>query len=502
MDLSNGIRFSITTMAPPYTRLLKPIFARRAAISLFDALTPSPSGLIFQPDTIAAVSRALAGFIHLAAAHKVSPDHILMFATEAMRRADNAGEILAAISNATGGLGVQILEPAVETLFGAVMGSRSGLVGVPKGALFLDLGGGSVQMTWVDTSVAGYETKAASAGSSMPYGAAKLMKILTEQPVDKQRVEVNTLQSGMATVFGVLCKQFPALGAIKAGYGKGDERALIDVYMCGGGFRGYGSMLMHTDDISPYPITSVNNYSVDGVHFKQTKRMEQVNASHDAKIFGMSKRRREQFPAILHVIEAFVQAVPNIGNVTFCGGSNRQGVLMMMMPPEIRESNPLEVLAGLTTEEKPVYDAALEILRGAMPAQFSGAGEPDAPANMLTVLQPGLGYLFLQMLWSRAGYSAEANASYALHNAAQRDSETPGLTHVARAILGYTVAVTTQGKLAPVDKILFDGFEAILHRQGQWASYLARYLATAARVLTNVVPCRPDSVEDMKRMIK
>ncbi|KAI1044678.1 hypothetical protein LB505_011287 [Fusarium chuoi] len=85
-----------------------------------------------------------------------------------MRRADNASEMLEAISSATNGLRVSILEPAVETLFGAVMGSRSGLVGVEGGALFLDLGGGSVQMTWVDTSKPNYEIDAARAGSSQP----------------------------------------------------------------------------------------------------------------------------------------------------------------------------------------------------------------------------------------------------------------------------------------------------------------------------------------------
>ncbi|MEX1652447.1 universal stress protein, partial [Streptomyces pseudovenezuelae] len=113
-----------------------------------------------------------AEFHRIAVSHGVPQEQFYVFATEAMRRADNAADMLSAIADATNGIGVQILEPAVETLCGAVMGSRSGFVGVPGGALFLDLGGGSVQMTWVDTDVDGYETKAATTGTSMGYGAA------------------------------------------------------------------------------------------------------------------------------------------------------------------------------------------------------------------------------------------------------------------------------------------------------------------------------------------
>ncbi|ODA83982.1 hypothetical protein RJ55_02500 [Drechmeria coniospora] len=171
---SNGIRFSITSLAPPTTRLLVPLLSARAPISLFDALTPSPAGPVFPPRTIESVSAALARFYRLAILYGVPPSQILILATEAMRRAANAGQMLEAVERATDGLGVHILDPAVETLFGAVMGSRSGLVHVSTGALFLDLGGGSVQMTWVDTSKDNYEFEAATRGESLPYGAAKL----------------------------------------------------------------------------------------------------------------------------------------------------------------------------------------------------------------------------------------------------------------------------------------------------------------------------------------
>ncbi|MBW1279595.1 hypothetical protein, partial [Escherichia coli] len=68
---SNGIRFSITSIKAPSSRLLTPIYSSRAAISLFDALTPSPAGPVFPPPTIASVSSTLAHFVHLALLHGV-----------------------------------------------------------------------------------------------------------------------------------------------------------------------------------------------------------------------------------------------------------------------------------------------------------------------------------------------------------------------------------------------------------------------------------------------
>lgn len=491
---SNGIRFSITSLAPPFSRLLTPIFAKRAAISLFDALKPSTSGLIFPDKTIAEVADTLAGFYRLAVAHNVIPQHIFVFATEAMRRADNAGKMLSAISDATDGLGVQILEPAVETLFGAVMGSRSGVVDVPKGALFLDLGGGSVQMTWVDTSVDNYELKAATAGSSMPYGAAKTMRIFEELSVQQQQVEIGNLRSGMKTVYGVLCSQFPALNAIKTAYEKGED-AKVNVYMCGGGFRGYGRMLMHSDSISQYPIASTHTYVADGEHFKQTAKMLEINQEYDGKIFGMSKRRRQQFPAIVTVLDAFIAAVPNIGQVTFCGGSNREGALMMMLPKEVRESNPMEVLAELKDDQRPVLDAALELLHGSVP--------PDVPLSEIpTILIPGLGYLFVQQIWKRRGYKSEINSAFALHDAIQRNSECPGFTHLDRALLGLTLCSYWDGKLTEADSKLYQGLCGIARRHNPQSIFWSQYLAAIAMTIVEIVPVAPVSSAELLRALK
>ncbi|KAF4988147.1 hypothetical protein FGRMN_9936 [Fusarium graminum] len=488
---SNGIRFSITSLAPPFTRLLRPIYSTRASISLFDALKSTPRGLVFLPETIAAVSETLERFHQLAVRHGVPTRHITILATEAMRRADNASEMLQAIASVTNGLKVSILEPAVETLFGAIMGSRSGLVGVEGGALFLDLGGGSVQMTWVDTSKPNYEVDAARAGVSLPFGAARLIRILHEQPAHVQASEISKLQAGMQQAYNNLCSLFPALDTIRSSRDKGSR---VNVYMCGGGFRGYGSMLMHQDPVSPYPIPYTNGYTASGTLFSKVKHMRRVNEEHDGRIFGLSKRRRQQFPAISTVIEALLAAVPNIGNVTFCGGSNRQGALMMKLPVEIRECNPLNVLAGVTAEENPVFDALAGTLKGALPREVDFSKLPH-------VLTSGLGVLFVRDIWTRQGHDSDTNSSFALHHAITRDAETPGLSHTGRALLALSSSARWGGHLNPLDSQLQQSLSALLESQHVDAPFWASYIGAVAGVIAMVLPMCPTTADEVKKAI-
>ncbi|KAL7789370.1 Ppx/GppA phosphatase family domain-containing protein [Trichoderma ceciliae] len=480
---SNGIRFSITSLAPPRTRLLAPVYSAREAISLFDALTPSSSGPVFPLAVIESVSSAVSHFRRVAASHDVPPQHIMVLATEAMRRAVNAPEMLKAIARATGGLSVSILDPPVETLLGAVMGSRSGLGGVPGGALFLDLGGGSVQMTWVDTSTERYEMEAALAGGSLPYGAAKLMRVLQEHPEDVQAMEIAKLRDGLGKVYADLCSKFPALQAIKAANERGEE-VLVDVYMCGGGFRGYGSMLMHDDPISPYPISSSNNYSVRGSRFKETTRMLQMNHGYEGKIYGLSKRRRQQFPAIVAVVEAFIETVPYLGYVTFCGGSNRQGALMMKLPREVRESNPLDVLANVQPSEAEVFNAVLGKLAESLPSDLARSPIP-------TIFNTGLGLLFVREIWNRLDHDADSNSSLAIHDAISRDADCPGMTHLVRALLGLGIAARWGGRLGPGDAQLHTSLQGIVEDRGADSSFWAQYLGAVASVLATIFPVMP-----------
>jgi retrograde regulation protein 2 len=502
-------------LSPPRTRLLRCIYRERAAISLFDALS-GPS-LLFPDETIKLVSRTVARFRSIAIDdYGVPPSQVRVFATEAMRRAQNATAMLEAIRAASPGLFVYILAPPVETLFGSV-GARSGFVDV-KG-LFLDLGGGSVQMTYLDSYAAkspaqedsvGPEVAAALAGQSLPFGAARLIKVLDNSDAATQASEISRLRGGMSEAFKTLCAKFPSLAADAAEAQQsnageaGKATPGLDVYLCGGGFRGYGSMLMYRHPVQPYPIPSIGSFTVSGDVFGQTKDLLEFNKSFDGKIFGMSKRRRAQFPAIVAVVDALIAAVPSIRSVTFCSGGNREGALMMSLPREIRDSNPLTYIGDDMESSAPSasgadpasYQVVLDALRSAFP--------PDLDlATTTTVFGLHLGPLYARQIWTQLGYDAETNASAALHHAVSCPDQ-PGLTHLTRAVLGITTCARWGASLAPVDEQLHKNLRALMDAADPDASFWADYTGAVTAAMAAIVkrlPGTPHAIQDKVRYV-
>jgi len=509
---SNGIRFSISDLSPPRTRMLKCVYRERAPISLFDALS-GPS-LLFPDETITLVSQTLARFRAIAIDdYGVPPSQVRVFATEAMRRAQNATAMLEAIRLASPGLSVYILAPQVETLFGSV-GARSGFVDV-KG-LFLDLGGGSVQMTYLDTYAAKSslqegdlhaEIAAALAGQSLPFGAARLIKVLENSDADTQAAQISQLHGGMNEAFRTLCTRFPSLAAAAAeaeahrsqGGQTGKAVPGIDIYLCGGGFRGYGSMLMHNHAIQPYPIPSVGSFTVPGTSFCKTKDYLKFNRTFEGKIFGMSKRRRALFPAIVAVVEALIAAIPPIRSVTFCAGGNREGALMVSLLSEIRESNPLahsEVAMGNSASLVPVKGSAsvqdvLDTLQSTLPPDLHLATSP-------TIFGLHIGPIYAGQIWTRLGDDDDTNASAALHNAVSCPDQ-PGLTHLARAVLGVTLCARWGAGLAPIDQQLHKNLRALVDAADPDATFWADYTGAVTAAMATLIrrwPKTPQAIKD------
>ncbi|KAI1180607.1 Ppx/GppA phosphatase [Nemania sp. FL0916] len=486
---SNGIRFSISDLSPPYTRFLKCLYRERVAISLFDALNESGSKTSpeFSSDVISRVSRALARFTVIADEFGVPLENITVFATEAMRRASNAASMLNAIRCASG-LAVHVLAPEVETLFGA-MGARSSFAAV--NGLFLDLGGGSVQITYMDSSMRGYEFQAPLVGKSLPFGAARLINILKSDDAEAQTSTVDQLNIGLHDAFSRLQGQFPKLAATQV-EPDGDG---TDVYLCGGGFRGYGGILMHSDPIHPYPIPAIGAYTVKGSFFRQTVAMRSTNAEYEGKIFGMSKRRREQFPAIATVVDALIRAVPRIRTVTFCSGGNREGALFMKLPVDLREASPLPLL-HLNNATSPVtLEHVVEMIRSALPPGIEHSSIP-------TILSLGLGPLFASEIWSRGGEASEANASFQLHQSLERDPGAPGFTHLGRAVLALTLCYRWGATLGPRDQQLFRGLQQLVGQTSSEGIFWAEYIGEVAQVIFQLFPRAPDSRKRLETLVR
>ncbi|KAE9382250.1 hypothetical protein N431DRAFT_425681 [Stipitochalara longipes BDJ] len=395
-----------------------------------------------------------------------------------MRTAKNRDDMLQAIKSASG-LAVDILSPGMESLFGA-MGARSGFTQV--NGLFMDLGGGSVQMTYVDsTAGTSYDVLAAEAARSMPFGAAKLTAALSTQ--DTAQTAKTELRTSMKETFEGLKARFPRLKE------QAENDNGITIYFCGGGFRGYGSMLMHTDPIQPYPIPAIGGYAVPGHRFIKWREMLHANNYEEGKIYGMSKRRREQFPAIVTVVQSLVEAIPRIKEVIFCSGGNREGVLFMKIPPEIRESDPLPLLpSGSPNQKEEVLGAIVTCITSALPKGYSANFSPEV-----------LHYI-ARNIWQDMGDPDDANSAKALHNPISGQlAGLPGMTHQMRAILALTLCARWGTVPGPADKKLYENLQALT---GPELSWWCDYVGTVAGLLALLTPAFPSSEDTLRKIVK
>jgi retrograde regulation protein 2 len=449
-------------------------------ISLYDALHESGPGAIpfqFSANTIEQVAQALARFKSICDGYEVPGSNIGVFATEAMRTAKNKDAMLSAIRDASG-LTVNMLSPAMESLFGA-MGARSGYAHVD--GLFMDLGGGSVQMTYVNSMTdTAYDVLAAKAANSMPFGAAKLTAALSDEKTSHATKE--ELRGLMKNSFNGLTARFPKLKE-QAEHDDG-----VTIYFCGGGFRGYGSMLMHTDSIQPYPIPVIGGYVVPGHRFVKWREMLHTNNYDDGKIYGLSKRRREQFPAIVTVVQALVEAVPKIKQVVFCSGGNREGVLFMKLPLQAREQHPLSFLpTPRSGGSSDTVDAIAKFISSSLPNGYP----PVFSSHILKYIASNT--------WQDMGDPDSANSAKALHNPISGTlAGVPGMTHQARGIVALTMCHRWGSDLGPVDRKLADILQALVGPEYTW---WCQYLGVVARMLAIVMPNQPTSEAEILKRI-
>ena len=479
MHSSNGIRFSISDLSEPQSRLLPCIYRERQGISLYDALHESTSDskeFYFSSRIIDLVSKTLARFCLICAQYDVPSHQISVFATEAMRTAKNRDDMLEAIYKASN-LTVDILSPAMESLFGA-MGARSSYGHVD--GLFMDLGGGSVQMTYVNSKNSSYDILAARAAQSMPFGAAKLTDAMSSQTQSLSTKQ--ELQSLMKQTFQGLKSRFPALET------QAHSPEGITIYFCGGGFRGYGSMLMHTHEVQPYPIPDIGGFTVSGSQFIQTKAMLKAN-DQEGKVFGMSKRRRQQFPAIVMVVDALIQAIPRIKQVIFCSGGNREGVLYMKLPLSVRERDPLQILSrGIESRPGASVDAIVSVLSGSLPDTCPSIFS----ANLLRYI--------VCNTWINMGASDDANSAKALHcPISGLVAGLPGLTHQTRAVIALTMCARWGTDLGPIDRLLYNNLRRLI---GASMSFWCEHVGTVARLLAYILPAYPTDEELLHRTIR
>jgi retrograde regulation protein 2 len=209
----------------------------------------------------------------------------------------------------------------------------------------------------------------------------------------------------------------------------------------------------------------------------------------EGKVFGMSKRRRQQFPAIVMVVSALIQAIPRIKQVVFCSGGNREGVFYMKLPPASRERNPLHIFPG---GQEPQSDASVD----AIASDFSKS-LPDTTPSIFSI---ELLKYTVRNIWVNMGACDDANSAKALHSPISGlIAGLPGLTHETRAVISLTMCARWGTDLGPIDRILYNNLRQLI---GSTLSFWCEYVGTVARLLATVSPAYPRDKELLQRTIR
>ncbi|PQE08387.1 retrograde regulation 2 protein [Rutstroemia sp. NJR-2017a WRK4] len=440
---SNGIRFSVSDLSPPTSRILPTLHVHRIDISLFDAQFDSGTGrrIPIPSPIIQAVIAAILRFQIICSDLGVPENSIRILATEATRTAINSREFREEVRTATG-LIIEMLAKEDEGIVGAlgIASSFSDMKG-----LVMDLGGGSTQISWMVVQEGIVRTSPKGA-FSFPYGAAALTRMLQELTAGKSkndaRKAIARLREDMTNEF---LDAYQKLEIPEWLVGEARSHGGFHIYLSGGGFRGWGYLLLYQSQVHGhhYPISLINGFSAQKSDFEDTEALKNV-AKTAHHIFRVSDRRRAQVPAVAFLVNVLANALPyGIKEAHFCQGGVREGVLYLELPPNIRSQDPLEVATA--PYARPSAAAIADLLLSAIPSP-SRTDSKRFPASIGTYVLRALA----NVLYVHSVMSKETSSTAALYSTSTGLLSTShGISHSDRALLALMLEERYWGVLPP-----------------------------------------------------
>ena len=313
---------------------------------------------------------------------------------------------------------------------------------------------------------------------SFPYGAAALVRTLdgleaTGNPEAKARLAAE-MQSDFETAFRDL--------NVPAGlHARAERERGFTLYLSGGGFRGWGYLLMSQSRIHPYPIPIINGFQVSKHDFQSINRVQEIAAS-QANVFRVSKRRAAQVPAVAFLINSLCLAIPNIQAIRFCQGGVREGILFDALDKETRATDPLT--AATSRYALPGAAAIAALLRTAVPPETRpGLGPGQILASFSRV---GIVRALADMLYEHASCPKESASLAALYCPITGVlASAHGISHGDRALLALMLCQRWAGELAPPHESLQERLRQLLSRQEVW---WCNYLGRVAGLVGHVYP--------------
>ncbi|QDS78065.1 hypothetical protein FKW77_003487 [Venturia effusa] len=464
---SNGIRFSVTDMSPDTARIMPTRYVDRAGISLYDAQWSTGIQAPIPPEVIADVVRAYQRFKNTCTDLGVPDENVRIIGTEATRLALNSEDFRAQIHNATGWT-VEMLPKEEEGRVGAmgVVSSFSHIKG-----LMMDLGGGSTQITWLEAENG--QVRMSDAGSvSMPYGAAALNRRIQEANIagghamkNFEEEVTNNLRDAVAKI------EIPA-----EFLDSGKNPRGLDMHVSGGGFRGWGYVLMCQHPVQPYPCPIINGFEQPAKNFENTSIVMATTANQD-NIFRVSERRASQVPAVALLVRCLCKALPAITTVKFAQGGVREGALFKDLPPEVKAEHPF--VAATKSSAPPSSTQLVSLIQSTTPEDHKGRTIPEE-------ISPQLLTAVAQSLYCFNHLPKDLQAAVALRSTTTGVlAGTHGANHKERAALAVILCEASggEGSLAPSDAQFYHLLCELLEPSAAWwCKYYGKVAGVAAQV--------------------
>lgn len=451
------------------------LFQDRVGISLYDAQFPAAADgrrAPIPPTVIDEVVTRLLRFKTTCVDFDVPSQNIHVLATEATRTALNSTEFLGAIQSRVGWK-VKLLSKEDEGRIGA-LGVASSFDSV-KG-LVMDLGGGSTQLTWMIAHDG--VVKTSTRGSiSFPYGAAALTRRL-QLAQEKGRKAVDELKAEMKAKFE---EAYPSLEVPESLEREAKEHGGFDLYLSGGGFRGWGYLLMSRSILNPYPIPIINGFRATPEDFQDTSTIMSTAADSEyKKIFRVSKRRASQVPAVALLVNVITECLPAVKAIRFCQGGVREGFLFDKIQPEIRKQDPR--LVATMPYETISANTICDLFKASLPETVS----PTLSRRVPSSFSPSLLRALSNLLFAHIDVPRETRPAAGLY------STTTGilacansLAHSDRAILALILCERWPGDLAPAEELLKSRLQRFVSADEAWWCI---YLGRVARLIGDIYP--------------
>jgi retrograde regulation protein 2 len=317
---------------------------------------------------------------------------------------------------------------------------------------------------------------------SMPYGAAALSRRLAEAESKGTVAELEHEIKGALTTAYYELKVPAELEASAV------EDGGITLYLSGGGFRGWGYVLMGRHSIDPYPIPVINGYRAsrrDFLSIEQIKAVAETSLSsqdEEESIFRVSDRRASQVPAVALLVNVLAEVLPQVKDVRFCQGGVREGYLFASLSNEVRAQNPL-VVATQPFDIGGMSEALASLLEDALPAGSTKEANDDYKSVLTTDLFDTLA----NMMYYHSSHSKELQATAALRSTTSGIlAGVHGVLHESRTLIALLLCARWGGSVPPNDEKFKLSLERLV--PSPWILWWVNYIGAVAALIGSVYP--------------